>query len=159
MRIIGVDPGTATVGYGIIDVAGNKNSLVDVGIVSTAKDLSDAARLRLISVGLEKLIKKYKPQVLVAEKIYFSKNIKTAISVAQARGVILLTAEKAGLDIIECSPQDVKLSVTGYGNADKQQVQKMVKVLLNLKSIPKPDDAADALAAALAVAHLKRSLK
>jgi len=151
MRIIGIDPGTATVGFGIIDAQGNKAACVDVGIISTTKADHDARRLHHIYVEIQKLFRKYRPQVLALEKIFFSKNIKTAMSVAQARGIILLAAEEAGLKIIECSPQDVKMAVTGYGQADKKQVQKMVKTLLKLEAIPTPDDAADALAAALAV--------
>ena len=120
------------------------------GVVSTDKSFTDAERLRDIYRSVKAIIKKYKPELIALEKIYFSKNIKTAISVAQARGVIMLAAQDQKVKIWECSPQDVKMSVTGYGAADKKQVQHMVKVLLNLKTAPKPDDVADSLAAALA---------
>ena len=150
MKILGIDPGTATIGYGLIETKGSKAVCLDVGAVTTPKNEADSWRLERIYKEITSLIKKHKPQLIVLEKIYFSKNIKTAITVAQARGVIMLAAELAGTKIFECSPQDVKIAVTGYGKADKKQVQSMVKTLLNLKSVPKPDDAADALAAALA---------
>ena len=150
MRILGIDPGTATIGYGAIDAEGNKAKFVAAGVVSTDKSFTDAERLRDIYRSVKVIIKKYKPELIALEKIYFSKNIKTAISVAQARGVIMLAAQDQKVKIWECSPQDVKMSVTGYGAADKKQVQHMVKVLLNLKTAPKPDDVADSLAAALA---------
>src|SRR3989338_2017685 len=149
MRILGIDRGTATVGYGLIKVRGNKPVFLTAGVIATSKNETDGKRLKTIFKEIKKLIKKYKPDVLVLEKIYFSKNVKTAISVAQSRGVAMLAGTMENLEILECSPQDVKLAVTGYGRAEKKQVQHMVKVLLNLKAIPKPDDAADALAAAL----------
>ena len=149
MRVIGIDPGTATTGFGVIDILKNKPYYVSAGVIVTDKKLSDSERLLEIADSIKKLIKRFKPQVLVLEKVFFSKNVKTAITVAQARGAILVIAENSKLKILECSPQDVKMSVTGYGRADKKQIQKMVQTLLNLKSIPKPDDAADALAAAL----------
>src|SRR3990167_295149 len=150
MKILGIDPGTATIGYGLIETKGSKAVCLDVGAVTTPKNEADSWRLERIYKEIASLIKKHKPQLIVLEKIFFSKNIKTAITVAQARGVIMLAAEMAGIKIFECSPPDGKMSVTGYGKADKKQVQTMVKTLLNLKTVPKPDDAADALAAALA---------
>ncbi len=153
MRILGIDPGTATIGYGAIEKIGAKTVCIDVGFIATPKSDMDAKRLKTIYQETKRLLKKIKPEVVVLEKIYFSKNIKTAISVAQARGVIMLAAEEQGVKIVECSPQDVKMAVTGYGKADKKQIQHMVKVLLNLKTVPKPDDAADALAAALSIVN------
>ncbi|OGE86133.1 MAG: crossover junction endodeoxyribonuclease RuvC [Candidatus Doudnabacteria bacterium RIFCSPHIGHO2_02_FULL_46_11] len=149
MVILGIDPGTATIGFGAIETISNKPKFLGVGVITTPKTESDSKRLETVYTEIKKLIKKFQPEVLVLEKIYFSKNIKTAIAVAQARGVIMLAGQEAKLKILEVSPQEVKLSVAGYGAADKKQVQKMVKMLLNLKEIPKPDDAADALAAAL----------
>lgn len=159
MKILGIDPGTAIVGYGLIEHKGSKSLFLNAGVITTSKTLSDSKRLADIADGVALLLKEEKPEIVVIEKIFFSKNIKTAIGVAQARGVILATIEKAGVPIYECSPQDVKMAVTGSGNAKKDQVQRMVKVLLNLPEIPKPDDAADALAAALSVTSRLKMLK
>ena len=156
MRILGIDPGTATVGYGIIETSSKGAIFIDAGVISTSKSEADGDRLYKIHDQIDRLIKKHKAEILALEKVYFSKNIKTAISVAQARGVIMLAAVQNKLKIIECSPQDVKMGVAGYGAAGKKQVQKMIAVLLKLKNPPKSDDAADALAAALsAVNRLK----
>lgn len=151
MKILGVDPGTATVGFGLINLEGQKTSLVEYGVIKTSKTHTDSKRLESIAEQLSAIIKKHKPKIIVVEKLFFSKNVKTALSVAQSRGVILFIAETHKLKIVECSPQEVKMSVTGYGKSDKKQVQIMVKRLLNLKDLPKPDDAADAIAAALFV--------
>jgi crossover junction endodeoxyribonuclease RuvC len=155
MIILGIDPGTAILGYGCIQADKNKNKLLGYGCLKTPKDLDDAARLKIIYRELIKLIKKFRPDYLAAEEIFFFKNSKTVISVSQARGVAILAAANLGIPVYEFTPLQVKQAVTGYGRAEKQQVQKMVKLLLELSGIPKPDDAADALAIAICAAHCK----
>jgi len=152
MIILGIDPGTAIIGWGLIKKT-KKLSLTNYGCIKTSADLSTAERLNKLHKELHSLIKKYKPNIVAVEDIFFFKNLKTAIKVSQARGVILLTAAKAKIKIAEFTPLQVKQAVTGYGRADKSQVQKMIKILLNLKEVPKPDDAADALATAICCAH------
>ena len=152
MIILGIDPGTAKTGFGIIKKT-RKLIWINHGCITTSTDLSTADRLNKIYKELSSLIKKYKPNIVAVEDIFFFKNLKTAIKVSQARGVILLTAAKAKVKITEYTPLQVKQAVACYGRADKAQVQKMVKTLLNLKEIPKPDDAADALATAICCAH------
>jgi len=156
MTILGIDPGTATTGFGIIKklkIRGEKLKVIDYGCIKTAANLSTAERLKRLSLELNLLIKKCKPDIVAVEDIFFFKNLKTAIKVSQARGVILLTAAKSKCIIEEFTPLQVKQAVACYGRADKTQVQKMVKTLLNLKQIPKSDDAADALAIAICCAH------
>jgi len=153
MIILGIDPGTAIVGYGIILKEKSKLSLLDYGCVTTGKASPQADRLCIIKKEIGKIIKKYRPQVMAVEELFFFKNLKTAIKVAEARGVLLVTGKDAGLTICEFTPLEVKIATVGYGRAEKQQVQKMVKAILNLKEIPKPDDAADALAIAICAAH------
>lgn len=157
MRILGIDPGYATIGYGIIDYNCGKFSVVSYGAVTTpAKDpFSD--RLNSIYNDIKTLTEKYKPEALSIEKLYFNTNTTTAIDVAQARGVIVLASKRAGLHINEYTPLQVKQSVTGYGRAEKHQVMEMVKSLLGLKAVPKPDDTADALALAICHAHYSGS--
>lgn len=150
--IIGVDPGTATTGFGVISCGSNLDCL-QYGVIQTSVGLPQAIRLKKISAELEKLIKKYRPEILAVENIFFFKNLKTAMPVSQAKGVILLTAAKNGIYVQEFSPLQIKTAVTGYGRAEKKQVQKMVQAILCLKQVPKPDDAADALAAAICCAH------
>ncbi len=152
MTILGIDPGTATIGYGLIK-KNEEMKLVEYGCIKTAKDLSTAERLKKLHSQLTTLIKKHKPDIVAVEDIFFFKNLKTAIKVSQARGVILLTAANSKIPIFECTPLQVKQAITGYGRAEKIQVQKMVKLLLDLDKIPKPDDAADALAAAICCAN------
>ena len=158
--ILGVDPGFALMGYGIIekDSMGNLRA-IDYGVISTHAKLPFAMRLKEIYEGLESLIKKHKPDTMAVEDLFFYKNVKTAIEVGQARGVIILTGIQTGLPIEEYTPLQIKQAVTSYGRADKNQVQQMVKVILNLKSIPKPDDAADGLAVAICSASNNRKLK
>lgn len=152
MIILGIDPGTATTGFGVIKK--NKEiKLIEYGCIKTLTNLTTAERLRVLHNQLNLLIKKHKPDMVAVEDIFFFKNLKTAVKVSQARGVILLTAAKSKIPIFECTPLQIKQAITSYGRAEKIQVQKMVKVLLNLKEIPKPDDAADALAAAICCAH------
>lgn len=152
MKIIGIDPGTAIIGYGIIN-SGRKLELIDYGCIKTSVDFSTAERLEKLHKELGALIKKHKPEIVAVEDIFFFKNLKTAIKVSQARGVILLTIAESKIPVAEYTPLQIKQAVACYGRAEKIQVQKMVKVLLNLKEIPKPDDAADALAVAICCAH------
>ena len=148
MIILGIDPGYAIVGYGIIDSAKN-NAVIDYGVITTPKEDSIAVRLKTIEDGLVYLIEKYKPEVLAIEELFYFKNQKTVIPVAEARGVILVTCQKLIGNIFEYTPLQIKQALTGVGRAEKAQVQFMVKTILGLKSVPKPDDAADALAVAL----------
>jgi crossover junction endodeoxyribonuclease RuvC len=152
MKILGIDPGTAIIGYGLIK-KGKELKMLQYGCIKTSADLSTAERLNKLHKDLNLLIKKYKPNIVAVEDIFFFKNLKTAIKVSQARGVILLTAIRAKCRIEEYTPLQVKQAVHGYGRAEKRQVQEMVKVLLGLKEIPKPDDAADALAVAICCAN------
>ena len=150
MRILGIDPGLATIGFGILDRdARGGNSVVDFGVILTPKELSIPNRLLLIEQKLNTLLQKYNPDEIALEELFFNNNQKTAINVAQARGVILLTCVKASKKLYEYTPLQIKQALTGYGRADKRQIQEMVKTLLKLKSIPRPDDAADAVAVAL----------
>ncbi len=152
MKILGIDPGTAIIGWGLIKKT-KTLKVIDYGCIKTSPDLSTAERLNKLHKELNLLIKKYKPDIVAVEDIFFFKNLKTVIKVSQARGVILLTAAKLKIKIAEYTPLQVKQAVACYGRADKTQVQKMVKTLLNLKEIPKPDDAADALAVAICCAN------
>ena len=150
MKILGIDPGTARLGWGVLEYTNNQFKVWDCDCIQTDSSQSDAQRLFNITQELEKIIKKHKPKVIAVEELFFSKNIKTAITVAQARGVVLYIAYKHNLQIKEYKPTQVKQAVTGIGNASKEQVQKMVQIVLNLKQIPKLDDTADALACAVA---------
>lgn len=149
MRIIGVDPGIALMGYGIIEGEAGRQRLVEHGALSTAADLAPEVRLQALYRGLGQLLQTYRPAAVAVENLYFGRNVTTAITVGQARGVVLLAAAEAGLPVREYTPMQVKQAVVGYGKADKQQVQHMVRALLNLSSTPRPDDVADALAVAL----------
>lgn len=158
MRILGIDPGYAIVGYGIVDYEANRFRVVDYGAVTTQAHTPFDLRLQTIYNGLSCLIEKYSPDAMSIEKLFFNTNTTTAIDVAQARGVIVLAAAQGGLDIAEYTPLQVKQSVVGYGRAEKKQVQEMTRLMLNLKSVPKPDDTADALALAICHAHSAGSL-
>ncbi len=147
MIILGIDPGTASTGYGIIKKA-KPFKCLGYNVIRTAPGIEAGERLRIINNELSKVIKKYQPDILVIEKLYFFKNLKTAIPVSQAKGSILLTAAKKKLPVCEYTPLQVKLTITGNGRADKKEVQKSIQKMLRLKEIPKPDDAADALAIA-----------
>ena len=149
MRILGIDPGIAIVGYGVIDFERGNYSLVDYGVITTPKEENTPTRLCMIERSLIKLIEQYKPDNIALEELFFARNTTTAITVAEARGVLLLTATKYCGSLFEYTPLQIKQAITGYGKADKNQVQQMVKMMLKLKSIPKPDDAADALAVAI----------
>ena len=157
MTILGLDPGTATTGYGVVKKETNGLSCVSFGCIKTSSGLEPAKRFTLIRKELVYIIKKYNPDYSAIEKLFFTKNVKTAISVSHARGVILETLNEYILPIYEYTPLQVKQAVTSYGKADKTQVQKMVRVLLNLEEIPEPDDAADALAVAICCAHSVRT--
>jgi len=155
MIILGIDPGTAIIGYGLIEKEekGQKLKAIKYGCIKTSKDFTTAERLRVLNEELGALIKKYRPDIVAVEDIFFFKNLKTAIKVSQARGVILLTIANANLHVAEYTPLQIKQAVACYGRAEKNQVQQMVRRLLGLKEVPKPDDAADALAVAICCAH------
>lgn len=159
MIILGIDPGTAICGYGVVEHQGNHFRLIDYGAIRSSSEEEPAARLHTIFQGLNKIIDSCKPDHMAVEELFFNKNVRTALVVGQARGVIMLTGHMRGLTISEYTPLQVKQSVVGYGRAEKQQVQFMVKAILNLKEIPKPDDAADALAIAICHAHSYRGGK
>jgi len=155
--ILGIDPGIATMGYGVIKRDGNGNSsAVDYGVVLTPKDENLPVRLAMLEEGINKIIDKFSPEEVAMEELFFSKNIKTGIAVAHARGVALLACVKKCGRLYEYTPIQIKLALTGYGRADKSQMQHVVASILHLKSIPKPDDAADALAVALCHANTAR---
>jgi len=154
MRILGIDPGTGLLGFGVIDVQGRKVQLVDAGVIRTPVKEDDAVRLLTIYEELSDINAANRPTVMAVEKLFFSKNVTTAMTVSQARGVVLLCGQQAGMSIFEYNPMQIKQSVTGYGKADKKQMQEMVRVLLGLTEVPKPDDCADALAAALTHASI-----
>ena len=149
MRILGIDPGTGICGFGVIDVKRNKPSLVDAGVISTPPHTPLPDRLEDIYNSLSEIIDTDKPDVVSIEKLFFMQNITTGISVAEARGVCILVAKQKKLPIFEYSPNEIKKTMTGYGHADKKQMQEMVRLHLKLDTVPKPDDAADALAAAI----------
>lgn len=149
-RLLGLDPGFARTGFAILDSDRGRLKAIDYGCWETKKNEPFSQRLVFLAKKLRAAIKKFKPDLVAVEEIFFFKNLKTAIQVAQARGVLLLAAAEAGLPLVELTPLQVKQSLSGYGRADKQQVQKMVQLILKLKEKPKPDDAADALAIAIA---------
>ena len=150
MRILGIDPGTATVGYGLIDFEGGQPNVVTYGVFSTSpKDGNTAERLQIIYQELNALIDRYQPDTAAVEELFFGKNVTTAVKVGQARGVLLLALANANIPVAEYSPPKIKEAVSGYGKASKQQVQFMVQNMLGLDEIPRPDDAADGLAVAL----------
>ena len=149
MTILGIDPGFAIVGYGVIQSENSRLLPVDYGVITTDADMPMPVRLARIYDGLTALLQLYKPDCAAFEELFFCNNVKTAINVGQARGVLLLAAQKSGLPLYEYTPMQIKMNTTGNGHADKKQVQAMVKLMLNLKAVPKPDDAADALAAAI----------
>jgi crossover junction endodeoxyribonuclease RuvC len=157
MRIIGIDPGYAIVGYGVVDYARGQFKTPAYGVIRTKAEMNFDARLEEIHLDLAQILDEYKPDFMALEKIFFTTNQKTAIDVAQARGVIILTAKTRGINIIEYTPLQVKSAVTGYGKATKKQIQEMTMRLLALDALPKPDDAADALAVAICLAHSHKS--
>jgi crossover junction endodeoxyribonuclease RuvC len=154
---LGIDPGTATTGYGLVRAnPDGELIMVAYGIISTPKEASASVRLEMLFDDLNKIIKKYKPETAAVEKLFFQSNVKTALAVGQARGVVMLCLQKAKVETFEYTPNEVKQAVAGYGGADKRQIQEMVRALLQLEGIPKPDDAADALAIAITHLNTKR---
>jgi crossover junction endodeoxyribonuclease RuvC len=149
IKILGIDPGTGIVGFGFIEADSRALRLVDAGVIRTPANQAVEIRLLTIYEEVCQLIKEYNPKWLSIEKLFFAQNVTTAMTVSQSRGVVLLAAAQAKLQIAEYTPLQIKMAITGYGRADKKQIQEMVKILLNLEQIPKPDDAADALAAAI----------
>jgi len=156
MRIIGIDPGTGILGFGVVDVIKGKARMVTAGVITTPAHTPIDERLEEIFDGLTEIIAETKPEVMSIEQLFFARNVTTAISVAQARGVAMLTGRKARLPIAEYTPMQIKQTLTGYGKADKKQVQEMVRIHLGLKEGPKPDDCADALAAAITYSMMSR---
>ncbi|MFA5858765.1 MAG: crossover junction endodeoxyribonuclease RuvC [Elusimicrobiota bacterium] len=149
MRILGIDPGSAILGWGIIESVNDTATAVDYGVITTPKKCEIRERLTTIYSGVERIIQKFNPDTMAIEKLFFNKNVTTAMAVSESRGVAILAAAKIGICVCEYTPLQVKKALTGYGIAEKQQVQKMIQLLLRLKELPKPDDAADALAIAL----------
>ncbi|AFK86686.1 MULTISPECIES: crossover junction endodeoxyribonuclease RuvC [Thermoanaerobacterium] len=149
MRIIGIDPGIAIMGYGVIDDNGGKFKVLEYGAITTPVGTEKSLRLKDVYDGVKLLIERYKPDVMAIEELFFNKNAKTVITIGEARGVAILAAVNCGIKVFEYTPLQVKQSVVGYGRAEKKQVQNMVKAILRLEEIPKPDDVADALAVAL----------
>lgn len=149
MIVLGIDPGLATMGWGVLNSDRGRFQTIDYGVVLTPKEETLPVRLTMLEEGVNALVKKYKPDEIALEELFFNNNITTGINVAQARGVILLTCVKGCGRLFEYTPLQIKQALTGYGRADKRQMQIMVKTLLKLESIPRPDDAADALAVAL----------
>ena len=146
---MGIDPGIAIVGYGFLELKGNSYKVLDYGAITTMAKVPLPDRLNSISMEMNDLIEKYKPEDIAFEELFFNKNVKTAITVAEARGVEVLAAKKSGARLCEYTPLQVKQAIVGYGRATKSQIQEMVKIILNLEKVPKPDDVADALAVAI----------
>jgi crossover junction endodeoxyribonuclease RuvC len=155
--VLGIDPGTALTGYGIVERTGAKLRMVDYGCVETLSTMELPERLLEIHAAVLSLIDEHKPVSLGVERLFFNRNVMTAFAVGQARGVVLLAAAERGLPVFEYGPHEVKMAVTGYGRAEKKQVQRMVQLMLGMSVLPKPDDAADALAVAICLAHGSRA--
>lgn len=153
MKILGIDPGYAIMGWGVIEKQGNHFRALDYGAVTTDKDMEMPDRLEALYDGLREIIEEQSPEVASIEKLFFNTNTTTAINVGQARGVAILACRKGGLEVCEYTPLEIKQALVGYGRADKKQVQFMVKTMLGLRQVPKPDDTADALAAAICHGH------
>lgn len=153
MRVLGIDPGSETLGWGVVEGSGLKYSLVDYGTVKSSARESFPRRLLKIYEGVEAVIEKFKPDAISVEEAFYAVNVKVALKLGQVRGVVLLLGEKSGLEIGEYSPRLIKQTVVGYGNAEKHQVQEMVRLLLRMKTVPQPHDAADALAIAICHFH------
>ncbi len=159
MRILGIDPGIAIVGFGIIDYEGNRSLPIQFGTIETKAKEKEEKRLTQIYESMVELINRYQPEMLAIEKLYFNRNVTNAFMVGQARGVIVLAAVQHNMSVYEYTPLQVKQAVVGFGQAEKKQVQDMVKIFLNLPQIPKPDDVADALAVAICHAHSHRLIE
>ena len=158
MVVLGIDPGVATIGFGLIDARRGKNTLLQYGVITTPAGIPLSQRLLQISRDMDQLLDRFKPDEMAVEELFFTKNITTGIAVAHGRGVILLAAEKAGVPIFEYTPMQVKQAVVGYGGAQKRQVMDMTRRLLGMKELPRPDDAADALAIAICHSRAATSL-
>lgn len=158
MVILGIDPGYAIIGWGVLEYKGNKFSVVDYGAITTEAKTPFPQRLQIIYTEMCRLFSEYKPDAMSLEKLFYNNNAKTVIDVAQARGVITLSAQQNDVPIFEYTPLQVKQSVVGYGRAEKKQVQEMTRIILNLEKIPKPDDTADALAMAICHGHASGSI-
>ena len=156
MKVLGIDPGTAALGYGIVERTGGRLREVDHGCLSTSADLPLPERLLAIHTLVDELIALHEPDVVGVERLFFSRNVQTALGVGQARGVVLLAAAQHGIEVREATPSEVKIAITGYGAADKEQVARMVQLVLGMSERPRPDDAADALAIAAWVANTDR---
>jgi crossover junction endodeoxyribonuclease RuvC len=157
MIVLGIDPGTAALGYGIVERTGGRLRAIDVGCLVTSPDLTLGMRLKAIHECVSELIELHAPTLVGVERLFFTKNVQTAIAVSHARGVVLLAAAQHGIEVREATPNEVKSAVAGYGSADKEQVGRMVATILDLPTVPKPDDAADALAVAICVANRERT--
>ena len=157
MRILGIDPGYAVMGYGVLDYNGNRFKTVGYGSVETEAGLPMPERLKLLYDGLTEIIQKYEPDEVSIEELFFNRNVTTAIGVGEARGVAMLACVEGGLVVSEYTPMQIKQALVGYGKAEKAQVQMMVKTILNLPEVPKPDDTADAVAAAICHAHSRNA--
>jgi crossover junction endodeoxyribonuclease RuvC len=155
--VLGIDPGTARTGYGVLESAGSELRLVDYGCLETIPDRPLSERLLLIFDGLEGLVEDHHPDLMGVERLFFNRNVQTAFAVGQARGVALLVAARHGMPVFEYGPNEVKIAVTGFGRAPKAQVQRMVQLVLHMPALPRPDDAADALAVAICLAHGRRA--
>lgn len=153
MKILGIDPGYAILGWGIIEKTGNRFRAIDYGAITTDKDMPMPERLEVLYDELREIIREHNPEVASIEKLFFNTNTTTAINVGQARGVAILACIKGDLELAEYTPLQIKQALVGYGRADKKQIQFMVKTMLNLKAVPRPDDTADALAAAICHGH------
>jgi crossover junction endodeoxyribonuclease RuvC len=157
MKVLGIDPGTAAVGYGIVERIGGRLREVDHGCLTTSPDLSLPERLLAIHSLVDELLALHEPDLMGVERLFFSRNVQTALGVGQARGVVLLAAAQHGTPVREATPNEVKSAITGYGAADKEQVQRMVQLVLGMSELPRPDDAADALAIAVWAANTEGS--
>ncbi len=153
MLVLGIDPGTATTGFGLVRSHDDRTVLVEFGTVTTPADLPLPQRLQILYAGLDRLLRQHRPDQAVVEKLFFSRNTTTAIAVGQARGVVLLSLANAGIPVAEYTPNEVKQAIVGYGGGRKDQIQQMVRVLLHMDTVPTPDDAADALALAICHVH------
>lgn len=153
MLVLGIDPGMAILGYGLVKQEGNLLRVVDYGVIDTSSDMKAPQRLVAIFNSVSEIIDQYRPHAVAVEELFFNKNVKTALAIGHARGVAVLAAAIKGIEVYEYTPLQVKQAVVGYGRASKQQVQQMVRMLLNLPSVPKPDDAADALAVSICHIH------
>lgn len=158
MLIMGIDPGTATTGYGIIEIKNKAYRCIEYGTIKTSKETKQEERLKIINTKVNDLLKEYQPQALAVETIYFFKNSKTAIPVSHARGVVLMAAAEQSIPVYEFTPLQAKSATVGHGRASKKQVQEMVKLLLSLDEIPRPNDAADALAIAICCARMQNKI-